>query len=145
MRPDHLPDIHPVDVVGGEDRHPGGLEREPVFTRFSDGVRRAPEAMRRRVGAGQDNLQHTTAAREQRRPVSAQMLDQRVRLVLRQHDDPADAGVGEIGDCEIHDPRGADEGHGGLALEFGQGSQATAFATGEHDCHRIEARAFVLG
>ena len=59
-------------------------------------------------------------------PAALDVLDQRLRLVLRQDRDLADAGVHAVGQHEIDDAEFAAEGGRGLAAMLGQRLQALA-------------------
>ena len=60
------------------------------------------------------------------------MAQQAVRLVLRQHRDPADVGIEAVRQREIDDAKFAAEEHRGLGAAVGQLLQPAATAAGEH-------------
>jgi hypothetical protein len=66
-------------------------------------------------------------------PAALDVLDQRLRLVLREHGDLADAGVHAIRQHEIDDAELAAERRRGLASMQSQRLQALAAAPGHHD------------
>src|SRR2546421_317305 len=61
-----------------------------------------------------------------------QLAQQAVRLVLRQHRDPADVGIEAVRQREIDDAKFAAEEHRGLGAAVGQLLQPAATAAGEH-------------
>jgi len=77
----------------------------------------------------------------QEAPALADVLDQRVRLVLRQHGDLPDTRVQAIREHEVDDLELAAEGRSRLATVFGQLLQALATAAGHDDCQRAAGEA----
>ena len=81
-----------------------------------------------------DDLDELAELAAQVAPAALDVLDQRMRLVLRQHRDLADARVDAVREHEIDDAELAAKGRRGLAAVLGQVLQALAAAAG-HD-HR---------
>ena len=70
-------------------------------------------------------------------PAALDVLDERVRLVLREHRDPADTGVHAVREHEIDDAELAAEGRRGLAAEIGEMLQSLATPAGHDDGQRV--------
>src|SRR3546814_2112346 len=64
---------------------------------------------------------------------SLDVLDERVRLVLRQHADPADAGIDAVGKRKVDDPELATERHRRLGTPARELAQPRAPPTGENE------------
>ncbi len=118
---DHFGDVHPVDVIGTEDRDDIRLGLFDEVDVLVDGVRRAAipglpvRAHLRRHG--DDELIAENVAEL---PTVLQMQQERLALELHQDVDGKDAGVDEIAENEIDDPVLAAKGHGRLGAFVGQ-------------------------
>ena len=132
VKADHRTVVHLVDVIARQHEH----VQRPVRT---DQLHVLPQ----RVGCAlvplgaatllrRDDLDELAEFAAQEAPALADVLDQRVCLVLRQHRDLPDAGVEAIREHEIDDAELAAEGRRGLAAIFRQLPQSFA-ATARHD------------
>ncbi len=130
--------VHLVDVVAGEDQH--GVARVVL-----DDV----DVAQHRVGGPAIPLRHAATcdvrleqlhaaaiAVEVPRPAQPDVVVERARVVLRQHDDVVDLGVDAVREREVDDPVLATERHGRLGAFLRQDGQPLAFAACEDDCHR---------
>ena len=136
---DHLARVHAVDVVGAEhDDVVGPLVAEQVEV-LVDRVGRAGEPVR---PAAHLRRHRRDVVAEQRRqpPGQRDVAVERVALVLREHDDPAEAGVDEVRQREVDQPVVAAERHGRLGAVERQRHQALALAAGEHDREDVRHR-----
>ena len=70
-------------------------------------------------------------------PAALEMADQRMRLVLRRHADPANAGIERVRQREIDDPRLAAEIDRRLGAAIGELVEPAAAAAGEHIGHGV--------
>jgi hypothetical protein len=129
---EHLARVHAVDVVGAEHRHVVRLLVVEQVEVLVDRVGRAREPVRpaphlRRHG------RHVVAQQRRQPPGQRDVTVERVALVLRQHDDPAEAGVDEVGEREVDQPVVAAERHRGLGAVERQRRKALSLAAGQHD------------
>lgn len=62
---------------------------------------------------------------------------QRVRLVLRQHDDLGQARIDQVGQCEVDQPVLAAERHRGLGPVGREGHEPLSLAAGEDDAEDL--------
>ena len=134
---DHLARVHAVDVVGAEDDHvvrPLVVEQVEVLV---DGVGRAGEPARAAAHLRR-HRRHVVAEQRGERPRHRDVAVERVALVLRQHDDPAVAGVDEVGEREVDQAVHAAERHGRLRAVERERREPLALAAGEH--HREHVR-----
>ena len=69
---------------------------------------------------------------------------ERVRLVLRQHDDLQVAAVGQVGQHEVDHPVDAAERHRRLGPVCGQRHESLALATGQHDREHLRRHDLTL-
>src|SRR5690606_27066103 len=70
------------------------------------------------------------------RPAALQVAQEAVRLVLREHADPAQARVHAVGQREVDDAELAAEVHRRLAADVGQVHEAAAATAGQQQYHR---------
>ena len=117
---DHRAVVHLVDVVAGEHQHvlrPVRADELQVLPQRVGGalVPVRPEPLLRR-----DDLDELAELAAQVAPAALDVLDQRVRLVLRQHRDLADAGVDAVRQHEIDDAELAAERRRRLAAILGE-------------------------
>ena len=129
---DHLPWIHPVDVIGAEDDHQVGLVVVDEVERLVDRVRGAGVPMRPEPLLRRDRS-HEVAQQRAHPPGQADVPVQAVALVLGQHGDPQGARVGQVGQCEVDQPVQAAEGDGGLGPVVGQRGQPGSRPARQHD------------
>ena len=129
---DHLPRVHPVDVIGAEDDHQVGLVVVDEVERLVDRVRGAGVPLRPEPLLGRDR-RHEVAQQRAHPPGQADVPVQAVALVLGQHGDPQAARVGQVGQREVDQPVQAAEGDGGLGPVVGQRGQPLSRAARQHD------------
>ena len=130
---DHLRRVHPVDVVGAEDDdivRPFVLDQVEALV---DGVGRAREPARPEPLLRRDR-RHVVAQQGRHPPGLGDVPVQRVRLVLRQHDDLEIAGVDQVGEREVDQSVEPAEGDRRLRPVRRERHEPFAFATGEDDC-----------
>ena len=97
---DHLPRVHPVDVVGAEHDDVVGLLVVDQVERLEDRVGAAGVPARAEPLLGRHR--GDVVAEEGRHPPGLRDVPvQRVRLVLGQHADPQVAGVDQVGQHEV--------------------------------------------
>ncbi len=128
---EHLARVHPVDVVGAEDAdvvRPLVADEVEVLV---DGVGGAGEPARPAPHLGRDR-RHVVAQQRRHAPGLRDVAVEAVALVLGQHDDLEEAGVGQVGQGEVDQAVVAAEGHGRLGPVEGQGHQPLALAAGQH-------------
>ena len=124
-------------MIAGEDEHVLELLVAQDVEILEHGIGRALvpallDALLRRQQV--DELLELTV---QEAPSALQMLDEAVRLVLRDHADAAYPGVDAIGEREIDDAELAAERDRGLGAPVGELHQPAAPATGEHHGERV--------
>ena len=141
MIADHLPVIHLVDMVAGQDQD----HRRPIILDIIqilvDRVGRAAVP----VGIfvileGRQDGDAAVAADHVPGGAGADMVDQGIGTVLAEDGDPLDAGVQQIGQGEINDPGKAAEGDSGFGPVMSQHTQFIDAATGQDHC---QGRGFV--
>ncbi len=134
---DHLAHVHAVDVVRAEHRDDVGLEGFDQVDVLVHRIRRALEPFRAVVHLGRHHGDEMLWNEARHRPGLADVLDQRLRLVLHQQIDRVDLGIDEVREHEIDDPVLAVEGHGRLAALCRERVQARAFAAGHDDGENV--------
>ena len=85
---------------------------------------------------GQD-IERLVALGAKEAPAALQVPDQRMRLVLRRHPDPPDAGIDRVRQGEVDDPGLAAEIHRGFGADVGQLVQSAAAPAGQHESHGL--------
>ena len=95
-----------------------------------------PELLLRR-----DHLDELAELASQVAPAALHVLDQRLRLVLGENGDLADAGVHAVREHEVDDAELAAEGRRGLAAVCGEVFQTLAASAGHDDCERAAGQA----
>src|SRR5690606_21124103 len=73
----------------------------------------------------------------QETPAMLYVLDQRMRLVLRQHADTANAGVDAVRQGKIDETEAPAKRHGRLYAMLGQRAEPRALSAGKDQCERI--------
>ena len=131
MEPEHLRHIHLVDVVGAKDANIGRVCVVYQVEVLEDGIGRAavpaePRPLLRRHGLDE------VVERAGEPPGARDVLRQRLRLVLREHNHPVEARVDEVGEHEVDEPVAAGEGHRRLGPVLGEGHHPRAAATCQH-------------
>ena len=133
MEIQHLPVVHLIDVVAGEDQDLLGtlaLQQGEVLV---DGVGGAPVPAADHDLLGRHGIDELPQVRMHDVPGGPEVLVQGETAVLGEDVDAPDAGVDTVGQGEIDDPIEAAEGDGRLGLVPGQGKEALALAAGHDD------------
>ena len=138
MEAHHLAVVHFVDVVAGEHQHIVGIKLLDEADVLIDGVRRAAIPFARlALGIGRKH-KHTAAVQIQiPRLAGADVAVQLKRLILSQHADGVDAGVGAVGERKINDSVFTAKGNGRLRHNLCEDSQATALTAGQQHCDTV--------
>ena len=134
---EHAPIIHFVDVVAGEDDHVLGLLASDGIDVLIDRVGRSHvPVLAHPLHGGQDfdELADFTA---ENIPAFADLTIQRERLVLREDEDAAQAGVDAVRKRDVDDAVDAAEDHGGFGAIASERIEALAGASSEQDSERI--------
>ena len=129
---DHVLEIHPVELVAGEDQHQVVVALGEIGDIAPDGVGGplVPRLVLHRLLGGQD-LDESAAERiELVRVVDVPVQADGVEL--GQHEDPVQPGVNAVGHGDVDQPIFAGDRHGRLAPRFGQRKQPRA-ATAAQD------------
>ena len=72
-------------------------------------------------------------------PAVREVLEQRLALELGEDVDRVEARVDEVAEDEVDDAVLAPEGNGGLGALLGEGIEASALASGEHDAEHAKS------
>ena len=132
VRLDQLAEVHPVEVIAGEDQVVVGVEALEVARGLAHGVGGALEPVRAvgRLLGGED---FDEALREHVEPVGLRdVAVERRRVELRQHEDPLEVGVQAVADRDVDQPVLAAERHRRLRAHVGQREEARAAAAAEN-------------
>ena len=137
---DHAGDVHPIDVIGPEDRHQVGVGLLDQVDVLVDGVRRAlipglvggPHLR----GHGDDEAVLQDPAEL---PAVGEVLEQRLALELGEDVDRVDARVDEVAEDEVDDAVLAAERNGRLGALLGEGIEASALPSGENDAEHAKS------
>jgi hypothetical protein len=118
---DDLPEIHPVELVAGEDED----QVVGIFPEMDQvaahGVGRSLVPVEALLGLlGREDV-HEAAAERVKLVGALNVPVQRGRVELRQQEDPVDVGVDAVADRDIDEPVFAGEGHRGLAALVREG------------------------
>ena len=132
MEVHHLPDVHPVHVVGTEHGHQIGMMVVDEIEVLIDGIGGALKPLRSFAHLRRHDGNELVGKNRRERPGAVDMLDQRLRLVLHQQIDRVDAGVDQVRQHEIDDAIASPERHGRLRAFEGERRQPCAFASGQH-------------
>ncbi len=128
---DHLPWVHPEDVVGAEDADVAGPLVVDQVQVLVDRVGRAREPARPAAHLG-GNGHHVVAEQRRQPPGRGDVPPEALALVLRQHGDLELPGVDEVREGEIDQPVVAAERDGRLGPVDRQRREALAFTSREH-------------
>ena len=131
VRTDHLHRIHAVDVISTEDDHDLGILVVDEVQALEDRICAA------RVPAGPEPLlrrdrSHVVAEQNRHAPGLGDVAVEGVRLVLREHAHPSQAGVDEVRQHEVDEAIRAAEWDGRLCAICGEGHEPLALAAREH-------------
>ena len=126
--------VHAVDVVAREDEHRLGIRRLDAVEVLVDRVRRAavPGVLVEAL-LGRQHVHVLVELARQEGPAELQVLQQAVRVVLREHHDLAEARVHTVGESEVDDAVLAAEVETGLGIVIGQIHQALAAPSSHHE------------
>ena len=137
---DHARDVHPVDVVGPEDRHQVRIRLLDEIGVLVDGVRGAAvPGLARRAHLGRHRDDELLLEQPTELPAVREVLQQRLALELREDVDGVDARVDEVAEDEVDDAVLAPERYRRLGALLGQRKQARAFAAGQDDAEDPES------
>ena len=132
MLVDHLPGVHPVDVVRTEDDHEVGPLVVDQVQRLVDRVRR-PRVPVRAEPLLSGHRRHVVAEQIAHPPGGGDVPVEAVALVLGEHADAQAAGVDQVREGEVDQPVQAAERHGRLGPVRGERCEPLALPAGEHD------------
>ncbi len=133
---EHRVHVHHVDVVAAEHADVLGLLVEDQVEVLVDRVRRPPEPVRSAAHLGRHGV-HELADVEAEAPGADDVLDERVRLELRQDLDLREAGVDAVVEREIDDAVAAAERDRGFRAIPRERKQALAHPAGEDDRENV--------
>lgn len=134
MKLDHVPNVHPVDVVGSENDH-------QVRVGLLNQVRILQDRIGRPLVPGLPGVPHLRGHRDDKFPVEQppelptipQMLKERLALELNQHIDGVDAGIDEIAEDKIDDAILAPKWYGRLCPLLSQRVKSSPLTACEHN------------
>ena len=138
---DHRTVVHLVDVVAGEHQHVLGAVGEDQLDVLVHGIGGAAIPRRADLLLRRHHLDELAELAAQIAPAVLHVLDQRLRLVLRENRDLADAGVHAVRQHEVDDAELAAEGRRRLAAMRGEIAQPLAAAAGHDDRERAARQA----
>ena len=136
---DHRTVVHLVDVIAGEYQHVRRVVRADELEILVHRVGGAAVPVLADLLLSRNQLDEFAQLAAQIAPAALDVLDQRLRLVLSEHGDLADAGIHAIRQHEVDDAELAAERRRGLAAMQGQRLEALAAASG-HDDRQCAAR-----
>jgi hypothetical protein len=99
----HLVQVHPVDVIGAEDRHHVGVEVVHHVEVLQHGIRGPAVPGRAEAHLRGDDGDEVVGQHAGGPPGQPQVLDERLRLVLHQHVEGRHLRVDEVGQDEVDD------------------------------------------
>ena len=144
VRLDHLAEVHPVEVIAGEDQVVVGVVVLEVARGLAHRVGRALEpvgAVGRLLG-GED---FDEAVREDVEPVGLRDVPvERRRVELRQHEDALEAGVQAVADRDVDQPVLAADRDRRLGAHVRERKEARAAAAAEDQRQHVVHDAFIL-
>ena len=114
---DHRAVVHLVDVVAGEHQHVLGPVREQQVEILVHRIGGAAIPLLADLLLRRNHFHELAELAAQEAPAALHVLDQRLRLVLREDGNLADAGVHAVGQHEVDDAELAAEGRGGLGSD----------------------------
>ena len=133
VRPHHLVELHPIEVVAGEDQVVVGVQADEVRHRAPHGVGRAlePVGVLGRLLGGDDVDERLREVVEAVGLVDVPI--ERRGVELRQHEDAPDAGVQAVADRDVDEPVLAADRHGRLRAAVGEGVEALTLPAAQDD------------
>jgi len=129
---DHLPGVHPVDVVGPEHDDVVGLVVVDQVETLEDRVGAAGEPVRAEALL-RGHRGHVVAEDRRHPPRRGDVPVQRVGLVLGEHGDPEVAGIHQVGQHEVDEPVRTAERNGRLGAVSGQRPQPLSLTARENN------------
>ncbi len=138
---DHRTVVHLVDVVAGQNEHVLGPMRENEIDILVDRIRRAAIPHGSQLLLRGNRLHEFAELAPQIAPAVLYVLDQRLRLVLREDGDLADAGIHAVGQHEVDDAELTAKGRGRFASVGREVLQALAASSGHDDGERAARQA----
>ena len=137
VRLHHLVEVHPVQVVAGEDQVVVGVQVDEVRHGAPHRVGRALEPV-----GGLGRLLGGDDVDERLREVVeavglADVPVERRGIELRQHEDAPDAGVQAVADRDVDEPVLAADRHGRLGAAVGEGVEALALPAAQDDRENV--------
>ena len=136
---DHLPRVHPVHVIGADDHHDVRPLVVDQVHRLEDRVSR-PAVPVRAEPLLRGHRRHVVAEEVTHPPRHRDMPVQAVALVLREHADLPDAGVGQVGQREVHQPVHPAERHRRFSPVVRQRRQPRPRPARQHDSQHPRVR-----
>jgi hypothetical protein len=134
---DHLANVHSVNMVGAKHNHQ--VRRMPLDQSqvLINGVRSPLKPLRALAHLRRDHGDELLGEDGRQDPGAADVLDQRLRLVLDQEVNGKDLRIDQVGKDKIDDAVPTAEGNRGLGPMFGKRMQTRAFAACEDDGNNI--------
>ena len=132
MEMHHLAHIHAVNVVGAEDGDQGRVVLDNQVAILEHGVGGALEPFRALAHLRRHDADELARDDVGQHPGAADMLDQRLRLVLHQQVNRMDIGIDEVAEDEVHDAVAPGERYRRFGAFRRQRVEPRAFAAG-HD------------
>ncbi len=129
----HLANIHPIDVIGAEDRHHvrlGLFNEIDVLVNGVGGSSIPVLAQGTHLRGNRDDEMISQQAG--RLPSLAQVLQQRLALELNQDVDGIDSRVDQVAEDEVDNPITAAKWDGRLGTLFGERIEARPLTPGQH-------------
>ena len=137
VRGEHRAVVHLVDVIAGQHQHVPRMVQADDLQVLVQRVGGAAIPEVAHLLLRRDHLDELVELAAQVAPAALDVLDQRVRLVLRHDGDPADARVDAVRQHEVDDAELAAERRRRLAAMVGQVFQALAAAARHDDRERV--------
>ena len=137
MRGDHVLEVHPVELIAGEDQHVLDARLLDVAEVLPHGVGRAliPVGVVERLLGGQDLDEAAVERVEGVR--AADVAVQADRVELRQHVAAVQAAVDAVRQGDVDQPILARHRHGRLGAVLGQRIKPRALSAAEHQGHNV--------
>ena len=133
---DHRAVVHFVNVIAGQYEHLVGRVLADQVEVLVNAVCRAEVPVLPHLLLRRDDLDELAELAAQVAPAAMDVLDQRLRLVLRHDEDLPDSGIDAVGQGEIDDTELARERGRGFGADLGQVLQSGAAAASHDHRHR---------